>query len=259
MAKRSGFLAAATGFAALGLILLVDGALHLVTAYADTTPPSIGEVDIDPRVHLSVTPVTFAGIAPGDSGAQTLTVKNDGKQDAMVSLTNVLSGALFQDNGTTGDEDGKLTLNGVTDDKSEDDSAGQRYAFDNHPLEIGYTIEVHGLNTSLAPIAEGPFTGKDSPETSPAFELKPGETATVTYTYALPLAAHNDYQGARGQMNIRVTSYWGNTACTSQCGSGNNSTSPPGGQNGTPPGGGTGAVSGGTNPETGQPIGSIAQ
>lgn len=35
--------------------------------------------------------------------------------------------------------------------------------------------------------------------------LKPGDSATVTFTVALPLAANNDYQGATGTVNFTIS------------------------------------------------------
>jgi hypothetical protein len=203
MVRRSRQLLTTIGTAMLGIILVSYGGVSLVTAYADYTGPSIGEIS----VSLSQGPVFantlhVSNIVPGDSEEGTLTVKNNGQHSEWVQLAHTLSGAIFQDNGNTGNRFGPLTINGVTDYKSMDYSGkGSEFAFDNHPLQIRYSIRVNGWNGDVTPITEGPFS---SDETSPAFRLTPGETASVTYTYSMPMEAHNDYQNTKGNMDIEA-------------------------------------------------------
>lgn len=218
-----------------GVALVVSELLALSTASATTsnfTPNQAVGISLS-QEKLFVKAKYISNIIPGVSESDTLVITNTGSQPEDLIIKNILSGDIFLDNGKTGTKLGEAVgpdgrLQGISMDyKATNDSP--RFKFDDHPLQITYSIYIPGLLSDRT-ISVGPFSTNN---TSPAFRLAAGEHALVSYTYALPLAAHNDYQGTTGTMYISLNAF-------------SNNNLPPGGRSKTP-----GVVRGATLPTTG--------
>jgi len=236
--KTSVRLAAVTGVAMLSM----GSFSYLSTANADTNGLSPVGIGLS-QGQLFAGAVGIGNTAPGDKPeSDTLVVTNTGTQAEWLQINNTLTGPLFADNGMTGSSLGSLTVNGITDYVSKDYAAtgdSPAFAFDNHPMQIGYTIQLSGIMGNNQPITVAPFS---STQSSPALYLYPQQQATVTYTYyPLTLAAHNDYQGATGELSVELNA------------SANIDSNPPPNHPSPPPTGGNPPPTGGTPPPTGNP------
>jgi hypothetical protein len=267
-----------------GFFLLSRGTLLLVTAQAEPN------FDQSKLVGISVqddkvlyTNMNISNIAPGDSDHDYIVVKNTGSVTEMVTITTTPTGVIFADNGKTGnslgtdvDPNENNTVHGISMDYAAYGNDNM-FKFDNHPMQISYDIDVHGLFGSVTPIHVGPFSSED---VSNQFQLGAGDSATVTYYYEMPIHAHNDYQATLGQLDIALMAT-GNytpppppenntptnntpqppdnntpTNNTPQPPDNNTTNTPPTPPPKTGPGNG-GGVPGGTTPVTGLPIISI--
>ncbi len=129
-------------------------------------------------------------LAPGDSGSTgSLSVTNSGTLDEWVGLKTTFS-AVADSHNIFSD---LSTVNG--------NAAGS----DNHPLNISYSVVVKDpAGTQVgATIDHTVAVGGESTDQTP-FSLPSGDTATITYSYTFDKAAGNDYQGAKGQVNVEV-------------------------------------------------------
>jgi hypothetical protein len=266
-----------------GFFLLSGGTLLLVTAQADTPsdPNKIVGISVqDGKVLFSG--MNISNIAPGDSGQDFIVVKNTGSVTEMVTITTTPTGEIFADNGKTGNALGmdvdpaeNNTAHGISMDYAAYGNDNM-FKFDNHPMQISYDIDVHGLFGTVTPTHVGPFSSED---VSNQFQLGAGDSATVTYYYTMPIHAHNDYQATQGQLDIALMATGDRTPPppenntptnntpqppdnntptnnTPQPPDNNTTNTPPTLPPNTGPGNG-GGVPGGTTPVTGLPIISI--
>ncbi|TCP52737.1 hypothetical protein EV586_108112 [Tumebacillus sp. BK434] len=165
------------GLVLLVAMLLAGGtfALASLSQAADVPVREMGTLAVD----VSAGPI-FAGaqlvgnLAPGDGEKGALTVKNTGVHEVRVYLRHELEGAMFQ-----------------------------RFAGDDHPLQVSYAIQVHNrFGLPVGAKIEVPVFSAD--QTSPSFLLQRNQYAEIIYTYAMPIDAGNSYQGATGQMDVTV-------------------------------------------------------
>lgn len=215
-----------------GFGLTTKGSLFLVTAYADTAG-----IDPNQQVGISLSQAkVFANaqyignIAPGDSETDKLVITNTGSQSELLLIRHTLTGDIFLDNGKIGTQLGTGTnpedgqIHGISMDYGTKYGTSPSAEFDDHPLQISYQIDVSGLQGGVVPIVEGPFS---TDEVSPSFTVGAGQTATVTYTYQMPIVAHNDYQGTQGVMGIEIDASANSTPPTTPPGPPNPPVTPP--------------------------------
>ncbi|ASS76986.1 hypothetical protein CIG75_20170 [Tumebacillus algifaecis] len=164
------------------VIMLVAGgttfALASLSLQEEASMQGMGTINIT----ASPDPI-FAGaqhignIAPGDQETGSLTVKNKGNSRVRVYLKHVLDGAIFK-----------------------------QFPNSDHPLQISYAIQIY--NRFQLPVGtkiEVPVFSSN--QNSPSFELGRNEQAIISYTYAMPLEAGNDYQGQEGQLDVHVIAH----------------------------------------------------
>lgn len=122
---------------------------------------------------------TVQSMAPGDSWAKTLTIKNTGNLPELYQVAVAPTGRLFQNNPFTGWGNTISNYNPATVTISGTDSSGTvtliNGAYDENPLTSSQWVEVG-----------------------------PGATDTLTVTVSLPYAANNAYQNASGSFAIQV-------------------------------------------------------
>jgi spore coat-associated protein N len=208
---------------AAGAAMVVGGSFALFSdyGYTDSGAFTTGTLKVTtPTGMQAVGTVDVGNMAPGDSATQSFVVTNSGtlaewlafetaaeRGTHTASIWDSFSNSVDQDAGNsiatfhglpdqTGSQSGGLT--GVFDSGD--------FTTDNHPATYGYTAYLNDGNPPSASnllAQETNLSGNDFNYDHP-FMLKPGQSATVTYSVSLPLAAHNDYQNADGKLRVEV-------------------------------------------------------
>ncbi|WAH36765.1 hypothetical protein [Alicyclobacillus dauci] len=189
-----------------GFLITTTESLFCITAHAEATKFSPDQVvGISLSQGKVVANATYiSNIIPGNTESDTLEITNTGSRSEYITIQHTLIGNIFKDNGKYGtllgtDTDNDGVQHGISIDY-EATNKNPNFEFDDHPLQITYDIHLTRLVGEQI-VAEGPFS---TDNTSPAFELASGQSAYVTYTYKMPIEAHNDYQGTCGKMDILV-------------------------------------------------------
>jgi len=193
------------------------GSYALVTAHAaDGNTYALGIADVGAtQADVFAGAANIDNIAPGDSEQGTLTITNTGNLAEFVGLQHTLTGAIFGNNGNTGQS---IDSNYISIDYASNGN-NPIYKYDNHPLQIMYQIQIYQLSTGQilngksssqngtplgAPFSRTWFSTSDSGTATP-FQIPPNGYAVVTYTYRLPIEAHNDYKGSSGTMEVTLS------------------------------------------------------
>lgn len=184
--------------AVLGVFLLSDG-LFRMTALASplgasqTFQGGVAFTNYKDGTNI-FTDVT--NLVPGDTRSGTVSVVNQTPDAEYITFKTVVGGALFANNGKTG-----TTISSTYVSK---DYAGTgdnpTYEYDDHPPELYDTAYVLGDQAATTQ-SQGPFS---STVKSGTFVVPSEGTLVINYTLDWPLVAHNDYQGATGQMQVFV-------------------------------------------------------
>lgn len=173
-------LAMAVTTTALGAAIMASGSFALFSATTANTNNTFasGTVKLNAtNAQVWSTQANVSNLAPGDSGTfGTLTLANTGTLDEWVTLSTVTAAV-----------DGKADIFADTATNATVDS-----------LAIKYTVTVTDRKTGTS-TTDG-VLGDTKDILVPA-----GDTATVTYTYAFPSTAGNEYQGASGTITFAAS------------------------------------------------------
>jgi spore coat-associated protein N len=214
---------------AAGAAMVVGGSFALFSANASTNSDTFtaGTVKVTAPTDgwHKADSLAFSNMAPGDTVTESFQLQNTGSLAEWIALENTPNNvATGPANGAPGNPNGLFyaytnssvdSTSGTADntahgygDQANAASGGTVYTTpgdfqaDNHPAQYSYVVK----NTDGTTLANSnPRSDNDwSDAYNHPFMVAPGQTVTVTYSVTLPLAAHNDYQNAAGNLSVEV-------------------------------------------------------
>ncbi|MDQ0188943.1 hypothetical protein JI721_02315 [Alicyclobacillus cycloheptanicus] len=231
--------AMAMGTSAAGAAMVIGGTFALFTASASTTSDAFtaGTLKLNTSGQFFAGALNVNNLAPGDSIQGTFNITNTGSLTEWVGLedtpVNVVNGHSYAANDAqhlglfssfNKSVDASAGTAGYADPGQNDPGSGNEsigwtfspwpghptldqsgdYTQDLHPATYSYMVTSNGQTLVAATTPSSTTDVNQQGQPANAFLLQPNQTATVTYTVTLPLAAHNDYQGLSGAVNVEV-------------------------------------------------------